>query len=113
MIDNNILRIEYPTGKMNIFIDKFFPANISKANVVFSIMADSSPEEDIRNLYYKLREMAEEYRQEVDHYNMMIDSSVRPKKYDEVYAKLKESQKKHSQAIRNMRDLRKIAKLEV
>lgn len=113
MIDNNILRIEYPTGTMNLFIDRFFPTQISRANIVFKLMADNSPEEDIRGLYYKLRDMAEGYRQDVDHYNAMIDSSVRPKKYDEIYDKLKACQKKHAEAVRNMRDLKKITKVEV
>lgn len=113
MIDNNILRIEYPTGKMNLFIDKFFPAEMSKANMVFKIMAENSPEEDTKELYYMLRAMADDLRQDIDHYNALIDVTTRPKKYDEVYDKLKACQKKHSQAIRNMRDLRKIARLEV
>ncbi len=113
MIDNNILRIEYPTGRMNLFIDKFFPTEIKRANLVFKTMAEHSPREDAVELYYRLRSMADDLRQDIDHYNALIDVTTRPKKYDEVYAKLKACQKKHAQAIRNMRDLKKIAKLEV
>lgn len=113
MIENNILRIEHPTGRMNLFIDRFFPTEISRANTVFKIMAANSPEEDARELYYRLRTMADDLRQDIEHYNTLIDVTTRPKKYDEVYDKLKQCQKKHAQAVRNMRDLRKITKLEV
>ena len=48
MIQDNILQIKYPRGQMNLVINRFFPATLEKARLVFRLMRDHSTEEDIR-----------------------------------------------------------------
>ena len=55
------LKITYPTGYMELNLDRFFPCNPDKAEKVFSLIHRYSPEADKDRLLVFLRALAAEY----------------------------------------------------
>ena len=112
MIQDNLLHIEYPTGEMNIIIDKFFPTTVSRANKVFHLVEEHEPL-DALVLYYHLEKLAHEYWNRIDQYSDEMDGAGDKETYEEAYKQHRYCLRKHEQAKRNMAHLKKIAKLEV
>lgn len=112
MIQQNLLHIGYPSGEMNIVIDKFFPTTVERANKVFQLVRDHEPL-DALTLYRCLEGLARDYSGLIDHYSDEMDHACDNAAYEEAYKEHRYCLRKYEQAKRNMRDLKKIAKLEV
>ena len=112
MIIDKVLHIEYPTGEMNIIIDKFFPTTVKRADKVFHLVKEHEPL-DALILYHHLEALAHHYFEEIDKLSDEIDSAINDEAYQDAYAGHRYALRKYDQAKRNMRDLKKIAKLEV
>ena len=112
MIQDNLLHIEYPTGEMNIIIDKFFPTTVERAKKVFQLVKENEPF-DGTVLYYRIEMLAREYSGKVDRYSDEMDHAENTEDYETAYEQHRYCLRKYGQAKRNMRDLKKIMKLEV
>lgn len=112
MIHGTLLHIDYPSGEMNIFIDKFFPATVERAKKVFQLVKEHEPY-DALLLYYHLEKLALDYRSLMDQYSDKIDAAGSSEDYKAAHEQRRNCLRKYEQAKRNMRDLKRIAKLEV
>lgn len=112
MIEENKLHIKYPTGEMNIVIDLFFPTTVIRAKKVFDLVREHEPA-DALILYYRLEALAKDYSNLTDFYSDQMDQAEDTEEYNKAYEEHRHCLRKYQEAKRNMRDLKKIAKLEV
>lgn len=114
MIKNGILHIEYPTGEMNIVIDKFFPTTVERVTKLSKIIRIYVQEDEQIELYRRLKHLSFFYKEEAERYEGVIDQiDSEDESYKEAYAKLKDCQKKKAQLDRDIKAYLKTAKLEV
>ena len=114
MIKENTIHISYPTGEMNIVIDKFFPTTLDRVNQLSKIIRDHVPEDEQMELYKRLKAMASSYKEEAEKYEKAVDGSEEADaSYEEAYSKMKECQKNEKQMERDIKAYLKITKLEV
>lgn len=112
MIQDTLLHIKYPTGEMNIIIDKFFPTTVARAVKVFQLVKEHEPL-DGTALYYHLEKLAKGYKDQIEHLSDVMDSTVSTEDYKTAYEEHRRCMRSYEQAKRNMRDLKKIMRLEV
>lgn len=112
MIQDNILQIKYPRGQMNLVIDRFFPATLEKARLVFRLMRDHSPEGDISAIYSYLDDRRQHYKTEMEHYATVVSTETRRKEVREASKELHENRTMYIRCKRNMELLIEITKME-
>ncbi|OLR55068.1 hypothetical protein BHK98_02695 [Hornefia porci] len=113
MINDGILQIKYPTGEMNLVIDRFFPATLERVKIVFRLMRDYSPPEDQMAIYSYLSERLLEFDQQMNYYGEIVATEVYRSRLREASNGLRQSQTMYKRTKRNMELLRKITGLEV
>lgn len=64
--EEKILRIEYPSGKMVIRMNTFFPSTLERSRKLFRLMAKYSRAEDQKRLYVFLVGLEKKYRIQED-----------------------------------------------
>lgn len=93
--EEKMLHIEYPTGHMDIRMDRFFPATLDRAKKLFRLMRQYSSSEDKQRLLeflyqkeQKLLHQEEAYRKQaaeckakgdVNHYTALANTAARDK----------------------------------
>jgi hypothetical protein len=112
MIQDNILKIKYPRGQMNLVIDRFFPATLEKARLVFRLMRDHSTEDDISAIYNYLDGRRHYYKTRMEHYATVVSTETRRKEVREASLGLHESRALYIRSKRNMELLKEITKME-
>ena len=113
MINDGILQIKYPTGEMNLVIDKFFPATLERVKIVLKLMRDYSPPKDKMAIYGYLSKRLLEYEQMMDYYGQIVATEVNRRELREAAEGLRQSRAMYRRTKRNMELLLKITGLEV
>ena len=72
--EEKMLHIVYPTGHMDIRMDKFFPATLDRARKLFRLMAQYSSREDKQRLLEFLRQKEQKLRNQEESYCKRLDS---------------------------------------
>lgn len=113
MIKDGIIKIKYPTGEMNLVIDKFFPATLERAKIVLRLMRDYSPPEDQMAIYSYLSMRLSEFDAMIGFYGQIVATEVHRKELREAGEGLRQSRAMYRRTKRNMELLQKITGLEV
>lgn len=111
MIEDNVLKIKYPSGHMHINIDKFFPATLDRADKVFRLMRDHSPEEDIEGLYIYLQKERNLFDGQQEHYARQVATLTEKRALREAKESLRVSKRLYQRTKRNIELLEKITKI--
>ena len=112
MIIGDIIHITHPNGEMNLFIDKFFPTTVKRADEVFKLVAENEPF-DALILYHHIDRLEHKYFDMIDEYSKAMDDAETDESYKAAYEEHRYCLRKHDQAKRNKAHLKKIANLEV
>ena len=113
MIKDGIIQIKYPTGEMNLVIDRFFPATQERVKLVFRLMRDYSPPEDQMAIYSYLSERLYELDQQVSYYGEIVATETYRSRFREASKAFRQSRMMYKRTKRNMELLQKITGLEV
>ena len=113
MIKDGIIQIKYPTGEMNLVIDRFFPATQERVKLVFRLMRDYSPPEDQMAIYSYLSERLYEFGQQVSYYGEIVATETYRSRLREASKAFRQSRMMYKRTKRNMELLQKITGLEV
>lgn len=113
MIKDGNIQIKYPTGEMNLVIDKFFPATLERAKIVLRLMRDYSPPEDQMAIYSYLSKRLSEYDTMIGFYGQIVATGVNRKELREAGEGLRQSRAMYRRTKRNMELLQTITGLEV
>ena len=111
---NNIstLVIKYPTGYMELKMDRFFPCTVNKANKLFSLFSKYASKEDKNRLITYLKELVQEYELQIEENiakaNKYPFTSKEAKRY---ITKFKKAQTLKRRAIRNIEIFSKVEEL--
>lgn len=101
--DTNKLKITYPTGYMELNLDKFFPCTLDKARKVFSLIHRYSSESDKDRLQAFLKEMEKEFEtQMVEYAEKAMSYPSKSKEYSMYMSKFKEVRRFRQRIIRNI-----------
>lgn len=66
--EEKMLHIVYPTGRMDIRMDRFFPTTLDKAKKLFRLMAQNSSVEEQRRVLAFLQQKEQKYMSQVKSY---------------------------------------------
>ena len=113
MIKDGVIQIKYPTGEMNLVIDRFFPATLERVKVVFRLMRDYSPPEDQQAVYHYLTEKLAEYEGKMEHYGQLVAVVTGRQRMREASQGLRESRTMCKRTKRNIELMIEITGLEV
>lgn len=113
MIKDGIIQIKYPTGEMNLVIDRFFPATQERAKLVLQLMRDYSPPEDQMEVYSYLSKRLCEFESMMDFYGQIVATGVKRKELREAAEGLRKSRTMYRRTKKNMELLLTITGLEV
>jgi hypothetical protein len=113
MIKDNVIHIKYPTGEMNLVIDKFFPTTVERVKKVSRIIRDHVPVDEQKELYAALKNLVLFYRYEKERYEAEIEKATDNITYEEAFQNMKDCQKKREQLKRDIDAYVKTVKLEV
>ena len=113
MIKDGIIQIKYPTGEMNLVIERFFPATQERVKLVFRLMRDYSPPEDQMAIYSYLSERLYELDQQVSYYGEIVATETYRSRLREASKSFRQSRMMYKRTKRNMELLQKITGLEV
>ena len=99
----NTLIVKYPTGYMELKMDRFFPCTVNKANKLFGLFSKYASKEDKNRLITYLKELVQEYdlqiEENVDKAKLYPFTSKEAKYY---IAKFKKAKTLKRRAIRNI-----------
>lgn len=107
------LHIQYPSGAMDIRIDKFFPATLDRAKKVFRLIAKYSCGEEQKRLLQYLVGMENKYRARTDFYRKKAADSNEKNKIRQYEVLAREAERLQERTKRNKELLCEICKLEV
>ena len=102
MIKDGIIQIKYPTGEMNLVIDRFFPATQERAKLVLRLMRDYSPPEDQMAVYSYLSQRLCEFESMMDFYGQIVATGVKRKELREAAEGLRISRTMYRRTKKNM-----------
>ena len=112
-IKDGIIQIKYPTGEMNLVIDRFFPATQERVKLVLRLMRDYSPPEDQMEVYSYLSKRLSEFEQMMSFYGQIVATGVKRKELREAAEGLRKSRTMFRRTKKNMELLLTITGLEV
>ena len=113
MIKDGIIQIKYPTGEMNLVIDRFFPATQERVKLVLRLMRDYSPPEDQMEVYSYLSKRLSEFEQMMSFYGQIVATGVKRKELREAAEGLRKSRTMFRRTKKNMELLLTITGLEL
>ncbi len=111
--EEKILHIQYPTGYMDIRMDKFFPATLDRAKKVFRLMARYTLEEEQDRLFRYLTGVENKYRERAVSYKRKAAEGNEKNKIRQYEVLTRKAERLQEQTKRNKELLSEICKLEV
>ena len=111
--EEKMLHIVYPTGHMDIRMDKFFPATLDRARKVFRLMAQYSSREDQYRLLEFLRQKEQKLQNQEESYSRKVLECTKKMDINRYTAYAHNAANDKQRIKRNMELLRQICKLEV
>lgn len=111
--EEKMLHIVYPTGHMDIRMDKFFPATLDRARKVFRLMAQYSSREDQSRLLEFLRQKEQKLQNQEESYSRKVLESTKKTDINRYTAYAHNAANDKHRTKRNMELLCQICKLEV
>lgn len=111
--EEKMLHIVYPTGHMDIRMDKFFPATLDRARKVFRLMAQYSSCEDQYRLLEFLRQKEQKLQNQEESYCRKVLDSTKKMDINRYTAYARNVANDKHRTKRNIELLCQICKLEV
>lgn len=111
--EEKMLHIEYPTGHMDIRMDKFFPATLDRARKLFRLMAMHSSYEEQKHLLVFLSGKEQRLAEKAETYRKQEMGSTKKSDAYKFESLAKEAETQQHRTKRNMELLCEICKLEV
>lgn len=100
---NSKLRIDFPTGYMNLNMEKFFPCPLNQAKKVFSLIHKYSSKVDKKRVINYLQGLENTYYLEMQEYAKLAKYyPMQSQEYRLYSAQFKESRKLRQRTIRNI-----------
>lgn len=111
--EEKMLHIGYPTGHMDIRMDRFFPATLDRAKKLFRLMAQHSPLEDQHRLLLFLKQKEQRLADKAATHRKQEQDSTRKGEAHRYASLAREAEIQRQRARRNVELLCEICKLEV
>lgn len=110
--EEKTLHIAYPTGHMDIRMDKFFPATLDRAKKLFRLMEQYSPIEDHRRLLEFLCIKEQKLASQEETYHRQALGCVKKSDISKYTGLARNAAKEKQRTRRNMELLCQICRLE-
>lgn len=108
-----MLHIVYPTGHMDIRMDKFFPCTLDCARKLFRLMAQHSPAEDQHRLLEYLRQREEKFKSQVENYSRQAAEATKRHEVSKYESFARNAENQRHRTKRNIELLCQICRLGV
>lgn len=106
--EEKTLHIGYPTGYMDIRLEKFFPCTMDKARKLFRLVRQYCPPEEKEKLMRYLLKLEKKYSSQIRTFTEKTETVTAKGKQREWNARLHEAQRVLDRTRRNMELLRDI-----
>ena len=104
-IQNNLFRITYPTGYLELYLDSFFPCTVAKSRKLFKLIKEFCSQEQKDALLTHLVQRAKAYEEKAVELDRQMDACHSdPAEYNRLFGEMKETCRKHTRIARNIRD---------
>ena len=111
--EEKMLHIVYPTGHMDIRMDKFFPATLDRAKKLFRLMAQYSSDEDKRRLLEFLCQKEQKLKNQEETYVRLAMESEKKMDVNKYTSFARNATNDKHRTRRNIELLCQICRLEV
>ena len=111
--EEKMLHIVYPTGHMDIRMDKFFPATLDRARKLFRLMAQYSSSEDKHRLLEFLCQKEQKLASQEESYSKLAEDSEKRKDVSKYTSFARIAANDRHRTKRNIELLCQICRLEV
>lgn len=100
--EEKILRIQYPTGHIDLKMDAFFPCTADRARKIFRLICQYCPQEDKDRLMRFLQEKERRYQSQVRTFEQQRESSTQEKDRKTLECRMRESERLRMRTHRNI-----------
>lgn len=111
--EEKMLHIQYPTGHMDIRMDKFFPATLDRARKLFRLMAQYSSGEDKHRLLEFLRQKEQKLKNQEESYAKQAQGCAKKMDVHKYTSLARNAEIEKHRTRRNIELLCQICRLEV
>jgi hypothetical protein len=111
--EEKMLHIVYPTGHMDIRMDKFFPCTLDRARKLFRLMAQYSPAEDQHRLFGYLRQREEKFKSQVETYSRQAAEATKRHEVSKYESFARNAENQRHRTKRNIELLCQICRMGV